>query len=464
MIYDAYTKKKRLPTVKEIEAYTKLAADTPTPSTPSPQPTPGTSSAYDSLITKAERVRDDAITQAETNRDTAISDAQRAYGQMLSTSAQNAEKIARMGLTNSGYSDYLNASAYATKRGEISKAQATYDTNVQNAYSAYEQSVADANTKRNESYLALLQSLDSEEISASVAQEVAKAQGYTPEQIKTIEDKITKDQLGNLTDYETYIQSGNGVSASQLQSDIAAGYVSGEGAVKIITDYFDTTIENGTDPTKITQMFKEFDEAHAKGLVDTPTYQGKYGEYAQTRFDLVKKMEGDRAAKVNSANEMLAEITELYTNGKISPKTYNSIKNNISSFIDAQGYMVGSEGQYDIDGTFEGNYGGFHVVIDGVKHQMIPREAYARDSTMAKTLNEIAMRENGHSKDGSVVIYQGVYYHKNGIKWHSSDVQNDKIADILGELAGDQTPSDGTVVRYKGTYFVRYNSAWRQLQ
>ena len=39
MIYDVYTKKKRLPTVKEIEAYTKLAADTPTPSTPTPVPT-----------------------------------------------------------------------------------------------------------------------------------------------------------------------------------------------------------------------------------------------------------------------------------------------------------------------------------------------------------------------------------------------------------------------------------------
>ena len=525
MIYDAYTKKNRLPNIKEIEAYTKLAPDepvvpvasgvkhgqpwngygvtpnfypsqvtpvtipplpsnngigygadsvgggvtpaanpqgTPTPDTPTPQPTLGTNSAYDSLITEAEGVRDDTIAQAEKTRETAISDAQRAYGQMLSESAQNAEKLARMGLTNSGYSDYLDASAYATKRGEISKAQATYDTNVQNAYSAYEQSVSDANTKRNDSYLALLQSLDSGEISASVAQEVAKAYGYTPEQIKTIEDKITKDQQGNLADYETYIQSGNGVSATQLNADVIAGNISQEGAVKVMTDYFDTATKSG-DPTVYEPMLKEFDKAHAEGMIDLNTYQNKYNEFARSLYNAAATIEGDRTTKYNNAMNAAKDIEEFYKAGKITKPVYDSLKNSITTFANSVGAMVGTEGQYALIGKNLASYEGVHVVIDGNQYRVIPREEYNRNSTMAKTLNEVAERENGHSKDGSVVIYQGVYYHKNGNKWHSSDVQNDKIADILGEIAGDQTPKDGTVVSYQGTYFVRHNSAWRQL-
>lgn len=498
MSYDAYTKKKRLPTVKEIEAYIQLAPDNPTPITPSrkenlpslpsnngigygadsvgggvgtptpdpptpeppiPEPTPGTSSAYDSLIKDAERVRDNAISQAEKTRDTAVSDAQRAYGQMLSESAQNAEKLARMGLTNSGYSDYLDASAYATKRGEISKAQATYDTNVQNAYNAYEQSVSDANTKRNDSYLALLQSLDSGEISPSVAQEVAKAYGYNPEQMQALTNKIGATQKLTQSEYETDIQSGNDVSATQLNADVIAGNITKESAAGVITNYFDTATKSG-DPTVYEPMLKEFDKAYAEGLIDPNTYQTKYNEFAQSLYKAATTIEGDRTTKYNNAMTVAKDIEKLYKAGKITKPVYDSIKNSITTFANSVGAMVGTEGQYKADNGV--------VTVDGTTYLYGAKDNISLVSDIGKALTSSATAEYGELKNGQKVTYDGVEYvyvqTGTSVMWkpvvYSS---NDAIGKILGEIAGDQTPKDGTVVTYQGKYYVRKKGYWRPL-
>lgn len=490
MIYDAYTKNKKPHYVKELSAYKSLAPDTPiapsgkpnlpsnngigygadtvgggvTPAANPPQGTPTpdtpvTGNAYDSLIAEAGQIRDNAIDTAQKNRDTAVTDAQRAYGQMLSTSAQNAEKLARMGLTNSGYSDYLNASAYATKRGEISKAQAQYDTSVQDAYKTYEQNVRTADTKRNESYITLLQGLETGEISASVANEVAKSQGYTPEQMQSLTNKIGATQKLTQSEYEADIQSGNGVSATQLNADVIAGNITKENAAGVITDYFDAATKSG-DSTVYKPMLKEFDRAYTEGLIDTPTYQGKYNEFAQSLYKAAETTEGDRTTKYNEAMTVEKDIEELYKAGKITKPVYDSLKNSITTFANSVGAMVGTEGQYKADNGV--------VFVDGKTYIYGAANVYA-DSDIGRALTSSAKAKYGKLKDGQKATYNGVEYVYDqdshaGNKWKPVMYsKKDEIGKILGEIAGDQTPKDGTVVTYQGKYYVRKEDYWREM-
>ena len=73
---------------------------------------------------REEEKRQAALKEAEIYKERAAADAQASYMQNMSTYGVNAETMAQMGLTGGGYSDYLNAQAYAQKRGEMQTASA----------------------------------------------------------------------------------------------------------------------------------------------------------------------------------------------------------------------------------------------------------------------------------------------------------------------------------------------------
>lgn len=75
----------------------------------------------------AERQREEAERQADINRQRAITDANSAYEQNKAGYGANAEALANMGLSGGGYSDWINASAYAQNRSEVQGAKARSD-------------------------------------------------------------------------------------------------------------------------------------------------------------------------------------------------------------------------------------------------------------------------------------------------------------------------------------------------
>lgn len=77
---------------------------------------------------------DAAKKQAEQTRQRAIVDAQSGYMQNLASYGANAEQMADAGMQGGGYSDYLNAQAYAQKRSDVQQA---------NAQAAYENQAAE---------------------------------------------------------------------------------------------------------------------------------------------------------------------------------------------------------------------------------------------------------------------------------------------------------------------------------
>ena len=73
---------------------------------------------------QAEQTRDKALTNIERERQRQIVDANTTHRLSQVTYGANAEKMASMGLTGSGYGEYLTGKAYATQRGEIQGANA----------------------------------------------------------------------------------------------------------------------------------------------------------------------------------------------------------------------------------------------------------------------------------------------------------------------------------------------------
>ena len=86
---------------------------------------------------REEEKRQAALKEAEIYKERAATDAQASYMQNMSTYGVNAENMAKMGLTGGGYSDYLNAQAYAQKRGEMQTASANEAAMKQQAETTY---------------------------------------------------------------------------------------------------------------------------------------------------------------------------------------------------------------------------------------------------------------------------------------------------------------------------------------
>ena len=104
----------------------------------------GAQSAYDAQLKAIEEQRAYAEKLAEQARQEAIKNAYVNYDRSLSTYGQNAERLAQMGLSNSGYGDYLNGVAYSSMVGGVQDAHKTANEAVERAYYNASQQKAEA--------------------------------------------------------------------------------------------------------------------------------------------------------------------------------------------------------------------------------------------------------------------------------------------------------------------------------
>lgn len=95
-----------------------------------------------------EEKRKAALKQAQVYKERAAADAQASYMQNMSAYGVNAENMAKMGLTGGGYSDYLNAQAYAQKRDDMQVASATELAMKQQAETTYADGIAALNKEK----------------------------------------------------------------------------------------------------------------------------------------------------------------------------------------------------------------------------------------------------------------------------------------------------------------------------
>lgn len=124
------------------------ATTTPTQgsSTETEKKTPAT---YEEYLEQQRELLDkrktEADRQAEAAKERAAVDAQASYAQNMASYGTNAENLAQMGLQGGGYSDYLNAQAYAQKRADVQQANVTEQAAKAQNNATYEDALSELN-------------------------------------------------------------------------------------------------------------------------------------------------------------------------------------------------------------------------------------------------------------------------------------------------------------------------------
>lgn len=181
---------------------TEPVATAPEAGTAAPTTTP--TMTYEEFLTQQ---REDAYTTAETERERAekaaetarqkqIIDANSAYQQSLATYGANAEAAASMGLTGSGYAEYLTGKAYATQRGEVASANRTAAALKEEALYRENSAKDEADRIYNEGMINLQESEKQKGENAYTSLSNMAASGATLEQITNSADwsRLTPEQ------------------------------------------------------------------------------------------------------------------------------------------------------------------------------------------------------------------------------------------------------------------------------
>lgn len=154
---------------------------------------------YEEFLNKQEGLYkqqyEDLLAQIEAERQRGVIDARSSYEQNKATYGANAEQLAAMGLSGSGYSDYLNQQAYATQRAETQGANAQAESNRLQAELSYTENMMNLEKDRIELeeqkkayYASLLASANTGKYTSEQIASLGAQYGLDEEQITSITD------------------------------------------------------------------------------------------------------------------------------------------------------------------------------------------------------------------------------------------------------------------------------------
>ena len=128
---------------------TQAAAPAPTETAAKTESAKETPATYEEYLEQQRELlnqrKAEADRQAEAAKERAAVDAQASYAQNMATYGTNAENMAQMGLQGGGYSDYLNAQAYAQKRADVQQANVTEQAAKAQNTATYEDALSEIN-------------------------------------------------------------------------------------------------------------------------------------------------------------------------------------------------------------------------------------------------------------------------------------------------------------------------------
>lgn len=161
----------------------------------------------DSVHKYADITYEDAMKRAAAQHERAIVDADTSYQKHISDYGANAERLAGMGLSSSGYADYFKSQAYAQKRDDIQAAGAIKYAAEENAASVrdktkldaditYEQAMANKalsdEQSRETAYLKLLEGAGNGTYSSEMLSSLGAQYGLSEEQISNLKSIRTE--------------------------------------------------------------------------------------------------------------------------------------------------------------------------------------------------------------------------------------------------------------------------------
>lgn len=243
-----------------------------------------------------------ALQNAETARQRSIADSRSSYEQNKATYGANAEALAAMGLSGSGYSDYVNSQAYAQQRADTQNANAVAEVARMTAESEANQGKISAETSYAESIsqtdaaLAKYKQEQADKKDSYYAEllNYANSGTYTAEQLK---------QLGS--DY--------GLNAAQIQSltDAATIYKNNKQAERY------NQLLNSSD----TSGFDAIKSARDNGEITSEQYNKLVTSYQSYYYDLYSQSVDSDFTMVNTN-----DIDSAYSKGYITKSQYDKLK------------------------------------------------------------------------------------------------------------------------------------------
>ncbi len=392
----------------------------------------------DKLNAQIEQNKQNALQQAESERERAVIDARSSYEQNKATYGANAEQLAAMGLSGSGYSDYLNQQAYATQRAETQNANAqaeatklaaeqqansdklnaelSYAENMQgNAekLAQYQQQKAEEakaeEEQKKQYYAALLTSANTGEYTSEQIASLGAQYGLDEAQISQLQaaaDKYKSDQqslsyteaLQMISDY------GADLDVSYLETLLNTGSVSQEQYDQLMAQYSKELIESGDLANEDTD---KIDDLHQSGQISEEDYD-KQKEQWNSQIDTSDAFFNSGSMSASEAKKQLDKIlNNEWTsdeNKKALQKTYDSlykvVTNDVRFNNDGGWWIFGSTDMDDVGNNFS--------LIDnsGFKYR-IESGGKVTDSAITSIARDVA--------DGSIFGLRGqIYYKKDG--------------------------------------------------
>lgn len=218
----------------------------------------------DNAYETAENQRMEAEQRADIERERNIVDARSSYEQNKASYGTNAEAMGSMGLSGSGYSDYLDSKAYAQQRADIQAAKAQADSSKRDARYIEDQAklqadkdyytnIVDEASDARKDYLDLLSGANSGAYTAAQIEQLAVDYGLSDAQkqslVNAANEYTTKKQAE--FDAELYSLSGSEDIEGYLKALVDSGSISAESAQRHLYNEYKNRILNATDDNPV---------------------------------------------------------------------------------------------------------------------------------------------------------------------------------------------------------------------
>ena len=349
---------------------------------------------YNKSVADIDKSSADALAKIEEDRQAGIRNANAAYEQGKATYGANAESLRRMGLTGSGYSDYLTASAYAASRGEIANVNATAQDLSRAATSeaeqqklaaltTYEENLRDINEKsvlyseqdrekaetkdaeKTRAYNELLIGIDSGEFKdKETIRQLALNSGLSEEEAEQLGQKaqtnIAQEQNENYTKYLDNIDNGvitpSGIA--KIEADAKSGKLS-EIGYENLKEAYRNMIDSGDDfftdemgnALSKADADKKLKTLYSTGWVSESTDDSIYNEL-QAAYNKKYTAKFVKTEQTSTMSTHYADVdVKDYTVG--SSLNLNKIGRNIDTMIDSKTYKLESGGKVESPQTYD---------------------------------------------------------------------------------------------------------------
>lgn len=173
----------------------------------------------DTIYAAAEAQREHEYANAEIERERGIVDARSSYAQNKSSYGANAEALASMGLSGSGYGEYMDSAAYAQQRAETQQANAQSEASKRQArYTENQQKLSADQEHAQNQYNAEMQYLqDKYDVDSTYRSNMLTAEQERASGKKTAEDKERQTKYEADQQFESNSYAANSAYSSAMR-------------------------------------------------------------------------------------------------------------------------------------------------------------------------------------------------------------------------------------------------------